>query len=76
MNINIEKKFENIRAIIFIIEKNLPTSGVEPPTFRLQGERNNHYATQAFTFWKTRKLFININMSITFSLTLFFFHYS
>lgn len=28
-------------------KKFLPTSGVEPPTFRLQGERNNHYAKQA-----------------------------
>ena len=29
-------------------KKKLPTSGVGPPTFRLQGERNNHYATQAY----------------------------
>ena len=25
----------------------MPTSGIEPPTLRLQGARNNHYATQA-----------------------------
>ena len=28
-------------------EKELPTTGVEPATSRLQGARNNHYATQA-----------------------------
>ena len=34
-------------------KKFLPTSGVEPPTFRLQGERNNHYAKQAC--WRLEK---------------------
>ena len=35
----------------------MSTSGVGPPTFRLQGERNNHYATQAHI---SSKLFKNI----------------
>ena len=29
----------------------MPASGVGPPTFRLQGERNNHYATQAYNLY-------------------------
>ena len=36
------------RMIIQIKKNRMPTSGVGPPTFRLQGERNNHYATQAY----------------------------
>ena len=38
----------------------MPTSGIEPPTFRLQGERNNHYATQAIYFLYLKYCFWSI----------------
>ena len=47
---------------LHICQKKLPTSGVGPPTFRLQGERNNHYATQAsvnFEFREIEKIYVN-----------------
>ena len=38
----------------------MPASGVGPPTFRLQGERNNHYATQAHIYIITRHFILFI----------------
>ena len=40
----------------------MPTSGFEPPTFRLQGERNNHYATQASNYSILFHLVIKTNI--------------
>ena len=39
----------------------MPTSGFGPPTFRLQGERNNHYATQAYVLENIFRLINKIN---------------
>ena len=52
---------DNKKNEINFLKKNLPTSGVGPPTFRLQGERNNHYATQAYVHVNIFRLINKIN---------------